>query len=296
MSFYGATAGVVLLFGYFKLFYLSAVLNYINLNGKITEANNAALPIDNGAFRYGHGLFETMLIQDGAIRLGQYHWERLFAGAKQLYFDLPALMTSAYLENEVLNTVKKNKLEKLCRVRLQIFAGGGMFGMDNKPGFVIECFPLDETVLQLNENGLVAGIATGLAKSVDSLSNLKSCNALVYAIAARQAKENKWNDALICNTAGNIIESAIANIFWVKDKTVYTPPLADGCIAGTMRRYILEKITVQEESLSPEALLNANEVFLTNAIKQVRWVSNIGASQYSRVHATEIYNLLHRQA
>ena len=255
------------------------------------------MPIDNGAFRYGYGLFETMLVQDGNIRLGQYHWERLFSGAKQLYFDLPVLMTPGFLDSEVLKTVKKNKLEKLCRVRLQLFAGGGgLFGMDNTPGFVIECFPLDETILRMNENGLVAGIATGLEKSVDSLSNLKSCNALIYAIAARQAKESKWNDALICNTAGNIIESTIANIFWVKDKTVYTPPLADGCIAGTMRRYLLEKITVREESLSSEALFNADEVFLTNAMKQMRWVSNIGASQYSNVQATEIYNLLHRQA
>ncbi len=276
------------------LFYLSIVLNHININGKITEAASTALPIDNGAFRYGYGLFETMLVQAGAIRLGQYHWERLFAGAKKLHFEIPALMTPEYLENEVLKTVKKNKLEKLCRVRLQLFAGGGgLFGMDNKPGFVIECFPLDESILQLNENGLIVGIATGLAKSMDALCNLKSCNALIYAMAARQAKENKWNDTLICNTAGSIIESTIANIFWVKDKATYTPPLADGCIAGTMRRFIMEKITVQEKSLSHDTLLGADEVFLTNAIKLVRWVSNIGAGQYSSARATEIFNLLY---
>ncbi len=41
----------------------------------------------------------------------------------------------------------------------------------------------------------------------------------------RQAKEHKWNDALICNTAGDVIESTIANIFWVSNGVVYTPPL-----------------------------------------------------------------------
>ena len=273
-------------------------MNYINLNGKITEAAIAALPVDNGAFRYGYGLFETMLVQDGTIRLGQYHWERLFAGAKKMYFDLPVLMTPDYLEKEALQTVKKNKFEKLCRVRLQLFAGGGgLFGMDNKPSFAIECFPLEESALQLNENGLTVGIATGLAKSMDSLCNLKSCNALIYAIAARQARENKWNDALVCNTAGNIIESTIANIFWIKDQTVYTPPLADGCVAGVMRKHIMDKTTVLEKSLSPDELLSADEVFLTNAIKQVRWVKNIYESQYSNARTTEIYDSLHsRQA
>jgi branched-chain amino acid aminotransferase len=92
----------------------------INLNGKILNNEDAALPIDNGAFRYGYGLFETMLVADGVIRLKEYHWERLFAGLKQLHFDIPVLMTPHHLEEEVMCTVKKNKLEKLCRVRLQL--------------------------------------------------------------------------------------------------------------------------------------------------------------------------------
>jgi len=247
-------------------------VNYINLNGKITAAEDAAMPIDNGAFRYGYGLFETMLVQDGVIRMWQYHWERLFEGAGQLFFEQPPLMTPEYLEKEVLKTVWKNKLEGLCRVRLQLFAGGGgLYSRESdKPGFVIECFLLDESNLQLNENGLVAGIATGIAKTIDTLKNLKTCNALIYAIAAQQAMANKWNDALICNTESRIIESTVSNIFWIKDKTIYTPPLADGCIAGVMRRHILETITVKEKSLTVWELLIADEVFLTNAIRRMR--------------------------
>ena len=257
------------------------------------------MPVDNGAFRYGYGLFETMLVQDGVIRLGQYHWERLFAGTVTLNFELPALMTPEYLEKEVLQTVKKNKLEKLCRVRLQLFAGGGgLYGREsNKPGFVIECFPLDEITLQLNENGLVAGIATGVAKTVDTLCNLKSCNALIHAMAAQQAMANKWNDAIICNSEVRMIESTVANIFWIKDYIVYTPPLKDGCVAGVMRRHVLETTTVKEKSLTIMELLQADEVFLTNAIKQVRWVSNINKSRYGNEQTRHIHNLLNsRQA
>ena len=269
-------------------------MNYINLNGKITNTTDTAIPVDNGAFRYGYGLFETMLVQDGAIRLFQYHTDRLFAGLKQLYFEIPALMTTGYLEKEVLQTVKKNKLEALCRVRLQVFAGGGgLYSHEsNQPGFVIECFPLEVSSLQFNGNGLVAGIATRLTKSNDQLSNLKSCNALIYAIAARQAKEHKWNDALICNTGGNIIESTIANIFWIKNGIVYTPPLSDGCVAGVMRQYILENTTVSEKSLSIQLLLDADEVFLTNAIKKIRWVREIDSARYSNTQTSAIYALV----
>ena len=260
----------------------------------MTTTADAVIPIDNGAFRYGYGLFETMQVQDGVIRLKQYHWERLFAGLKQLYLDIPALMSPEWLEEQVIGTVKKNKLEKLCRIRLQMFAGeGGLYGRDSsQPGFIIECFPLETSALQLNENGLVTGIATGLNKGIDSLSNLKSCNALIYAMAARQAKENKWNDALICNITGNIIESTIANIFWIQNEVVYTPPLSDGCVAGVMRRHIIERIPVKEKSLSAHELLQADEVFLTNSIKMVRWVSSMDNKQYENNQIKKICNFI----
>src|SRR6202012_4744701 len=176
---------------------------------KISIIANAIMGVDNGAFRYGYGLFETLLFTDGAIRLKDYHWNGLFAGLKQLYFELPSFMTAEWLEDEVKMIVKKNQAEKLCRVRLQMFAGpGGLYSAENnQPGFIIECLPLDNEIIRINENGLVAGIATDLSKSMDSLSNLKSCNALLYAMGARQARANKWNDALITNTEGNIIES-----------------------------------------------------------------------------------------
>ncbi len=191
--------------------------------------------------------------------------------------------------------VKKNKREKLCCVRPQVFAGGGgLFSNESRvPGFVIECFPLEAETLMLNENGLVAGMATGVAKSMDTLSNLKSCNALIYAIAARQAKEQKWNDALICNTDGHIIESTIANIFWIKDGAVFTPPLTDGCVAGVMRRHILAQIkTVQEESLNVNTLMQADEVFLTNAIKGIRWIGNFGEARYNNTQTKSLHRAL----
>jgi branched-chain amino acid aminotransferase len=189
-------------------------------------------------------------------------------------------MTASYLENEIIRTVKKSNLEKLCRVRLQIYAGsGGLY--DNRkpvPNFIIECFHLEPSSIQLNENGLQVGIAKGLKKSKDMLSNLKTTNALIYTIAAQEAIANRWNDALICNTDGYIIESTIANVFWVKDQKVYTPPLSSGCIAGVMRNYLVSNLSqlgidVIEKGLSIGEALAADELFLTNAIKRIKWIA-----------------------
>jgi len=259
-------------------------LHYANLNGKITEAENAMVSANNRAFRYGYGLFETMLVMDGKIALRQYHWERLIAGLKALRLDLPKLLTTTVLEEEVLKTVRKNKLEQLCRVRLQVYAdSGGLFdGHSNHPQYIIECFPLEEHTTQLNETGLVMGIAKGLMKANDSIANHKTTNALVYALAAQQVKENKWNDALILNNTGNIIETTIANIFWIKDNIIYTPPLSEGCISGVMRRYIIEHASIIEQPLTHEDLKHADGVFISNAIRRIKWVAAIGDNIYSK--------------
>lgn len=270
-------------------------MNYLNHNGKIFTTDKQVIPTDNGAFRYGYGIFETMLVTNGHINLYDYHWERLFTGLQQLYFDIPALFTPTWLEQQILKTVEKNNALPLCRVRLQLYAaGGGLFSnQKNNPGILIECFELDEHITAFNENGLVVGIAENLNKSPDSLSNLKSCNALIYAIAAKQPKAQKWNDALICNTLGNIIESAIANIFWVKNGELYTPPLSEGCIAGVMRRHIIEKSDrVIEKKLTLEELHQADEVFLTNAIKGIKWVATIHDTQYTHSITSQIHSLI----
>jgi branched-chain amino acid aminotransferase len=182
-----------------------------------------------------------------------------------------------------METVEKNGGKALCRVRLQVFSGaGGIYSEGiTHPGFVIECFPLTNEITKLNENGLVVGIAEGLQKSQDDLSTLKTCNALIYAIGARQARAHKWNDALIRNASGRVMETTIGNIFWVKNGIIYTPPLFEGCIAGVMRKYIMEKSgAIWESILTDGELLDADEVFMTNAIRRIKWIKSIGDKEF----------------
>lgn len=267
-------------------------MQYSNYNGQLLPAPDMMLPAGNTAFRYGNGLFETMLVRNGAIRLAPYHWERLLNGLKLLHFPIPSLFTPALIEEQVLRTVRKNGLEHLCRVRLQMFgSAGSIWGPDdNQLHYLIECYPLTENDLRLNENGLVLGIATGIQKNADNISHLKSTNALVYAMAARQAKQNKWNDALVCNMHGHVVESAIANVFWVKDGIIYTPPLSEGCIEGVMRRHLLFTVPgIIEKPLIELELYEAEEVFLTNAIKGIRWVGTINEWIYKSKISKELH-------
>lgn len=270
-----------------------------NLNGKLLPADALVLKASNSALRYGFGLFETMLLQEGQIMLANYHWERLFEGLRKLEFNIPAYFTSAYLQEEMLKTVRKNDFEKLCRIRLQVFTDiEGFFTQEQKlPGFLIECFTTEKSTIGWNENGWISGIAQGMYKNNDNFANLKSCNALPYVIAAQQARVHGWDDALILNHQSHIIESTIANIFWVKDEQLYTPPLSEGCIAGVMRRHLMNEcrkldISIQETLLTFELLKDADEVFLTNAIRRMKWVKQIQATAYKHSFTRDLYKQL----
>jgi branched-chain amino acid aminotransferase len=276
------------------LFYFAG-MNLICINGKIVSADEPALMASNRSYRYGDGLFETMKVRKGELLLGQLHFERLFEGLLLLKFDLPVLFSAEKLEEEIIKLCRKNNCEDLARVRLSVYRGcGGLYDEDKTPGYVIECWPLNESVNEMNGNGLVIDVFPHAEKSCDKYSNLKSANFLPYAMAALYAKENKLNDSLVLNTSGRIADSTIANIFLIKSDNILTPALSEGCINGVMRKYLLTKMPedgykVSEGEITIRDIETADEVFLTNAIKGIQWVGRFRDKTYSKQTTTEVY-------
>jgi branched-chain amino acid aminotransferase len=163
--------------------------------------------------------------------------------------------------------------------------------------YLVECWPLNESVNKLNENGLVIDIYREAEKSCDKFSNLKSANFLPYSMAALFAKQNKLNDCLVMNSKGGIADSTIANLFIIKNGVIITPGLDDACVNGVMRRHLLTELPVagyevRESSLSVNDLLTADEVFLTNAINHIRWVRQCSNKVYANEKTMEIYERL----
>jgi len=270
--------------------------SFINFNGSMIRSGSPVISADNRGFRYGDGLFETMKIAGGKVVLEEFHLDRLFSGLVKLGISVPVLFTRAYIIQQVLNTCRKNKIKSIARVRLTVFRGdGGLYEFSGVGGgFIIQAWQLPESYLLLNENGLVSGIYYGIQKSCDSFSNLKSNNYLPYVMGALTAKQEKWNDCLIMNIHGRICDSTIANIFRIKDRCIYTPPLSEGCVAGVTRRWLLEELrqsgySITEEPCTIPQLEEADELFLTNAAYGIRWIGRLGDTTYGNKMTTELY-------
>lgn len=271
-------------------------MEFFIFNGKYYPAKSAVITADNRGLRFGDGLFETMKAINGDVQFIDEHLARLWTGLQVLQFDIPKLFTPDLLQSEILNLLKKNGLGKKARIRLTVFRGdGGIFdGMDQAPGYLIQSWALPAETGDWNSNGQVLGIYPNLKKNFDILANLKHNNFLPYALAAQHAKKEKWNDALLLNTEGRLCDTCIANIFLVKNGRVYTPLLSEGCVAGVMRKQIIEQLTGNgnkpvETELSVNDLLTADEVFLSNSIYNMRWVQSFGDKKYTADRSFKIY-------
>jgi branched-chain amino acid aminotransferase len=271
-------------------------MEYFNYNGKIYANGSAVIAENSRGLRFGDGLFETMRAIEGRVDLIDEHFARLWKGMKLLQFDLPKLFTPDLLEGQVLSLLKKNGHHKKARIRLTVFRGdGGLHDdIDHKPNYLIQTWALPADSGSWNTNGLILGIYADATKSMDILSNLKHNSFIPYVLASLHAKEQKWNDAVLLNSQGRICETTITNIFLIKDGTVHTPSLAEGCIAGIMRQHILRQleknnIPFTEGKITIEDLLDADEVFLSNSIYHIRWVQSIGDKTYDNAQTRKIY-------
>ena len=118
-------------------------------------------------------------------------------------------------------------------------------------------------------------------------------------MASIYAKEKKINDCLVLNVYDRVCDASIANVLWVKNDMIFTPPLSEGCIAGVMRRYLIEKTQgarhkIQEKVCGVNDLENADEIFLTNAIQGIRWVKQFRNKRYVNRRVKEVNNFLNK--
>ncbi len=252
---------------------------YINHNGVISASLPSAVSLSNRSFRYGDGLFESVRIANHRPQFLKEHLQRLHAGMKVLKMQPNPLLNQQFLEASITELAQKNNLGAGGRVRLTIYRNdGGLYTPDNNEvSYFIETDKLDETNYVLNPKGLTIDLYSEFKKQQHVLSNIKSANSLLYVMASINKKQLGLDECLLLNDKHYIIEGISSNIFAVKNGVLYTPPVADGCVDGVMRKKIIEiaqanRIAVYEISIMQNVLLGADELFLTNAINGIRWI------------------------
>jgi len=254
----------------------------ININGEFSN-NTQLLTPENRGYSYGDALFETIKVSHGKILFLEDHYFRLMSSMRVLRMEIPLSFTMEFIEAEILKTIDKNNLTNAsARVKIQVHRNtGGLYLPTNKEvTFIISAKATDNDFYLLNEDAYEVDLFKDFYVAPGLLSTLKTNNKALNVVGSIYAKENDFNNCLLLNTNKSVVEALNGNLFLVKDNTIKTPPLADGCLKGIMRQQIINSLellpdyTLEEISISPFELQKADELFITNVIQGIQPITN----------------------
>ena len=270
-------------------------LYMINFNGAIVS-QDLQLSVNNRAFLFGDGVFETMKVVNNKIVFLEDHYFRLMAAMRIVRMEIPMNFTLEYLEEQILNLVKANNCETSARVRFSVYRNEGGFYLpsDNTISFLIQSVSLPNPYYLLDENQYEVELYKDFFVSKQLLSTIKTTNKMIHITGSIFAKENGYDNCLILNETKNIVEALQGNIFMVLDGKLITPPVSEGCLNGIMRKQILSmtkkinKYVVVEEAISPFDLQKAEELFITNVIKGIQPITKYRKKEFQNTLAKEL--------
>jgi branched-subunit amino acid aminotransferase/4-amino-4-deoxychorismate lyase len=259
----------------------------VYFNGMLKHEHEVSLWTLDRSYLYGEGLFETMKASQGFIPFLPEHLHRLFRGLDLL--RMPIDLSASKLEFSLYQTLHHNRL-KDAYLRLTLSRQNketGTFEPGDAVNLLVVAKALDKAPKKIYTDGAGAKVIEDFRISPDPLCQVKSTNYLRNLLAQRMAKEGGFDEALLLNSAGNLVEAATANLFIFDGDKFVTPPLSEGALPGVTRRIILELLEknylgFEERPLKVSDLLTAPEAFLTSALKEVMPLTRVNDKPIGR--------------
>lgn len=277
----------------------------VNLGGELIDKDQAGLSVDNRGLLYGDAVFETMRYSGGKLLFWEDHYFRLMASMRIMRMDIPMDFTPEYLEEEVSKTLEANDLQnKTVRIRLTVWrnSGGRYTPTDNEVGYMIITETIDQPFYTIEDSSYEVELYKDFYVNSGLLSTLKSNNRLINVLGSIYAEENGYDNCLLLNEKKQVIEALNGNLFLVQGYKIKTPPLADGCLKGILRKKLIEIIgtvpdfVLEESSVSPFELQKADEMFVTNVISGITPVTKYRKKNYDSKVARELLGKLNTKA
>ncbi len=251
--------------------------------------------LNDRAFAYGDGLFETIIYDSGQIRFWPSHFRRLRAGMEALGLLPPEGFTVIALEEQMQQLLQANQLTGTARLRLQAWRkpGGWYTPASGEMNYLItaqECSPP-----QLSAKHQVF-FYEDVRLPASAISAYKTCNALPYVLAGIAKSRANADDMILLDMGGHLSECIASNLFWWKEAIFYTPSLRAGCVAGVMREQLIQCIqeggrVVREGLFGKEALWDADSVFCCN-VAGIQWIQRVENHHFPDRNREQIAEIL----
>jgi 4-amino-4-deoxychorismate lyase len=246
----------------------------------VVDPEEPVLRADDEALLRGRAAFETIRVYDGRPFKLREHLDRLAGSAERI--GLP--------------DVNRLEVEELARQALPAAA-------------------VPDAVLRLywTPTPVALALVSALADHYDDLRTrgqrlislrgvradepwllpgVKSTSYAVNMAAEAEAKRRGADDAVFVDAAAIVLEGPTTNIWWRRGRTLYTPSLDLGILAGVTRGTMLdlasaEGYEIEEGEYGLTELLAAEEAFTTSTVREVMPVTELDGAPISRGPAAD---------
>ena len=273
----------------------------VYVNGVVTEARDAVVPVYDHGFLYGEGVYETLRTYFREPFLFDRHFARLTRSAAQMALDVPfsggellarVRATMAAAEDPAPQVAGPDRSTSDAYIRILLTRGVGELTYSLAACPVPTLVIIVKPYVAAPERSFTEGIRislVGIRRNHPAALNpmIKSNNLLNNALAMQEALRRGAEEALMRNQAGEIVECSQSNVFMVRQGVVLTPPLEAGLLPGITREFVLELaadlgLEARQASLSPAELLAADEVFLTGTNREVTPVVQVDETRIAQ--------------
>ncbi len=235
----------------------------IFFNGKFLPEKEARISVLEPGFLYGWGLFETMRAYNNKIIYLDEHLKRIKNSSKLIKLTFPYSLER--LKEIIKKSVKINGFRD-SYVRLTLCKG-----LEDKTATLVWVRKYHPPSYKKYKTGFRVSISRFRQNEGSYLARLKTNNYLLYQLTYLEAKDKNFDEAVILNNRGYITEASRANLFFIKDKEIFTPSLECGCLEGITRKVIFDlakkyNIKINEGRFTIKDLYESDGAFLTNSL------------------------------
>lgn len=258
----------------------------IYFNKSMLDAAKARIAPVSSAMLYGRGVFTTLAVYRAEPFCWDEHWARLTQHADRLKISCDEC-TKESVRTALKKLIAVNRVRE-GRARVILLARPSTHVWQAKPPGPrkTDLLILTADPQKVSASGVSIAVSPYRFNSFSPLAGIKSLNYLDHVLSWEEAHARDFDEAVMLNERGEIVSATMANIFWVKDGTVYTPALSTGALGGVTRSCVIQLagehfVPLIEGVYTMPDLTEADEIFLTSAGLGVATVTTFDFRSYS---------------
>ena len=263
------------------------------------EFSNHVSVLDRG-LSYGDGLFETMSWSylDAEKFVGVEFWdrhvERIKQGCKITKINLPPIdILKKYKEKILKECLRKGFKNGVLKILITRGVGGRGYKFEKNilPTIIFLSFPLRKIKKETLNTGVKLRFCEFSIFENSMLAGIKHLNRLDSVMARSEWEEEEFFDGVMLDNSENIIDGTMTNLFFSRDKILYTPMIKKSGINGIMRQVVIDNAKlffreVCEIEIKKNTISTFDDMFVTNSVIKTLPVSHLSNKKFKITDAT----------